>query len=120
MVTATTSKQEPFSIPNFQKLFNVSPAKKYLTRFEVDQIRMAMEKKDFEVLEKLYVILREERGADEDLTRNFVIAKNRIMDDFMLKAKGIENKYVELPKRKAASKEEAKEKAGAEDILSRL
>jgi|WetSurMetagenome_2_1015567.scaffolds.fasta_scaffold111957_3 hypothetical protein len=120
MATATAINPAPFSLHNFQRLFSSSPASKYLTRFEVDQIREAMEKKNLPLLQKLYVVLHEERATDEELTRNFVMAKNRIMDDFMVEAKEIEQKYVEIPKRKASAKKEAAEKAGAEDILKQI
>jgi hypothetical protein len=120
MATAAAQNITPFSLENFKNFFNLSPAKKYLTRYEVDQIREAVEKKDLPLLEKLYAVLHEERDTDEELTRNFVMAKNRIMDDFMIKSKDIEKEYIEMPKRKASAKKEAVEKAGAEEILKQI
>jgi hypothetical protein len=120
MATATAGTQDPFSIFNFRRLFNNSTAKKYLTRYEVDQIAMAVEQKDVPVLEKLYNLLYEERSTDEELMRNFVIAKNRIMSDYIFGVKELKKVYIEKPRKERASKEEAREKAGAETILKQI
>ncbi len=117
---ATATAQLPFSLQNFQKIFGLSPAKKYLTKYEVNQIREAMEKKDLPLLEKLYVVLHEERKTDEEIMRNFVISKNRIMEEYIHGVKEIRKAYIEEPRKKRAAKEEAREKAGAEKILKQI
>jgi hypothetical protein len=120
MATVATMQQIPFSLGNFQKLFGGSAARKYLTRYEVDQIREAIEKKNLALLEKLYFVLLDERATDEELTRHFVIEKNRIMNDYMFGVKEIKKIYIEKPRKARASKVEETEKARAEKILKNL
>jgi hypothetical protein len=120
MATAATAQQAPFSLANFRSLFGGSVAKKYLTHYEVNQIREAMEKKNLSLLEKLYVVLLDERDTDEELTRHFVIEKNRIMQDYMFGVKEIKRIYIEKPRKARASKEEAREQMKAEKILKNI
>jgi hypothetical protein len=120
MTDTAGQKVETFTLASFTRLFRSSPASKFLTRFEMEQIKEAVEEKNLPLLQKLYMVLLEEKKTDEEVVRNFVMSKNRIMDDFSVKTTVIEKKYIEGPKRKKRAKAEAADKADVEDILNQI
>lgn len=117
---AAKGKVKPFSIQNFRELYNRSEAKKYLSAMDIEQIRVAMEKKDTALLEKLYETLLKEQASNDEIVRDFVITKNKILDEFYVEATQIKKRYVEAPMKKRAAKAEQKERKKAEDILKQL
>lgn len=114
------TSMQPFSIPNFKKAFNNSRSRKYMSDMEVEQVRTAMEEKDVMLLGKLYEILLQEQTNDEAIVRDFVMTKNRIIDDFMAESKSIENKMLQAPLKKKVAKTEKREQKRAEAILKKL
>ncbi len=48
------------------------------------------------------------------------MAKNHIIDEFMIEAKSIENKYVAEPRKTHVATLEAGERAAAEDMLKKI
>lgn len=114
------SSMQPFSIQNFKIAFNNSRGRKYMSDMEVEQVRTAIEEKDVMLLGKLYDILLQEQVNDEQIVRDFIMTKNRILDDFMAESKGIENKFVQGPIKKRAAKIEKKERKKAEKMLENL
>jgi len=110
----------PFSIANFRKVFNNSPSLKYMSDMEIEQVRKAIEDKDVMLLGKLYDILLRERTTDEQIIRDFVMTKNRIIDNFLIETTTIEKKMIEAPMREKIATAEQKEQMTAEDILNNL
>ncbi len=111
---------QPFSIQNFKKAFNNSKSRKYMSDMEIEQVRAAMEEKDVMLLGKLYEILLEEQANDEQIIRDFVMTKNRILDDFMAESKSIENKMLQAPLKKKVATTEKNEQKHAEALLKNL
>jgi|GEM_PF-2529197 len=115
-----TAKKIGFSIANFKKLFRQSPARKFMSDMEVEQIRVAVEEKNVFLLGKLYDILLQENVVNEEIVRQFVLTKNKIIDDFSIEAVGIQKKTVQAPFQKKVAKAEQEERSSAEDILKNL
>lgn len=110
----------PFSIANFKKLFDHSESRKYMSDMEVEQVRAAVEEKDVTLLGKLYEILLLEQATGQEIIRDFVTTKNRIVGGFMGEAKGIEKKFAEAPFKKKVAAEEKSEQTSAEEMLKRI
>ena len=119
MATAM-SPLKPFSIKNFRELFENSSARQFMSNMELEQVRVAIENKDVMLLGQLYDILLKGQMNDQDIVRDFVMAKNRIVDGFMAEATGIEKKISEAPRKEAVSKAEKREQAKAEAMLKKL
>ncbi len=117
--TAKTGSKA-FSIANFQKAFESSPARKYMSQMEVAQVRSAIEEKNIMLLGQLYDVLLREQVADEQIVRDFVMTKNRVADNFAVEVIDIEKKMVQGPMKQKAAKAEKKEQKGAEDLLKNL
>lgn len=114
------SSTQPFSIANFKKAFNSSRSRKYMSDMEIEQVRTAIEEKDVMLLGKLYDILLQEQVNDEQIVRDFIMTKNRILDDFMAEATSIGNKMMQAPLKKRVAKTEKLEQKRAEAILKKL
>lgn len=110
----------PFSIANFKKLFENSESRKYMSDMEVRQVDVAIEEKDVMLLGKLYEILLLEQATGQEIIRDFVTTKNRVVDGFMAEAKGIEKKFAEAPFKKKVAAEEKSEQKSAEEMLKRI
>ena len=117
---APMTNLKPFSIANFRMMFSQSRARQYMSDMEIEQIRVAVEEKDVILLGKLYEILLQEQATDEQIVREFVMTKNKIMDGFMVDAMDAEKKIVESPRKKKVAKAEKKEQKQAEAILKKL
>ena len=120
MAPQNASSGKAFSIANFKKAFRDSAARQYMSEMEVEQVRTAVEGKDVMLLGKLYDVLLQEQVSDEQIVREFVMTKNRILDDFMAEATSIEKKMVQAPFKKRVAKTEKQEKKRAENILKKL
>lgn len=116
MATST----QPFSIANFKKAFSNSRSRKYMSDMEVEQVRTAIEEKDVMLLGQLYDILLQEQVNDEQIVRDFVMTKNKILDGFLFETVSIEKKFVQGPMKKRAEKAATKEKKKAEKMLENL
>ncbi len=114
----TTGKA--FSIAKFKTAFSNSRAKQYMSDMEIEQVRRAIEDKDILLLGQLYEILLKEQSTDEQIVQDFVMTKNRILDDFMVQATSIEKKMVQVPHKQAEARAVAQEEQAAEDILKKL
>ncbi len=111
---------EPFSIANFKKVFSNSASRQCMSDMDVEQVRTAIEEKDVVLLGKLYEILLKEQVADDEIIRDFVMTKNKILDGFMFEARNIENKFVQAPMKKRAAKTAKREQKNAEKMLEDL
>ncbi len=120
MTPSATSTGKGFSIANFRKLFTESNAKQYMSEMDIEQIRKAIEEKDLMLLGTLYDILLKEQVSNEEVVRDFIMTKNKILDGFMVESMSIEKKLVQAPLKKAAAKAEKKERKKAEKILEEL
>jgi len=120
MATQATSGGNAFSIPNFRKLFSESNAKQYMSDMDIEQIRTAMEEKDVMLLGTLYDILLKEQVSNEEVVRDFIMTKNKILDGFLVESMSIEKKIVQGPMKKRTAKAEKKEQKKAEQILEDL
>jgi hypothetical protein len=120
MATQTSTGSKVFSIANFRKAFSESRARQYMSDMEIEQIRTAIEEKDIMLLGKLYDVLLQEQLTDEQIIRDFVMTKNKLLDGFMVNAMSIEKTLVQGPMKKRVAKAEKKEQKKAEDILNKL
>lgn len=109
-----------FTIKNFRELYYTSEAKKYLSSMEIEQIKVALEQQDVGLLEKLYKILQQESLTNEQIVREFVMTKNKIVDEFQVEVIDIEKKYITGPKLEKAKAVAEAEQAGAEELLDDL
>jgi hypothetical protein len=91
-----------------------------MSDMDVTQIHQAIEEKDVMLLGKLYEVLLREQDSKEEAVRDFVISKNKIIDEFMVQTVDIDKKFVEAPRKKAVAKAEKKEQKSAENILKGL
>lgn len=112
--------RKPFSIANFRQLFNAAQSRQYMSDMEVEQVRVAIEDKNVALLGQLYEILLKEQATDEEIVREFVMTKNRLVDKFMVDAVDIEKKMVQGPIKQAAEKAQRKEEKKAEKMLEEL
>ncbi len=117
MAVATS---QPFSLEVFQTLFQNSRARKYLSNPEVQQVYSALEAGNIKLLKLLYRILLKEKVQDEEIVRDFVMAKNQIVDEFNLKATGIAKRSILEPKKQREAWEKAHEKALADELIEDL
>lgn len=120
MASTPTNSGNAFTIANFRRAFSQSPARQYMSDMDVEQVRKAVEEKDLMLLGSLYEILLREQVNSEDIVRDFVMTKNKILDGFMIETVNIEKKIVQGPKKAAAAKVERRERNRAEDILKKL
>jgi len=115
-----SAAKKMFTIKNFKELYYKSEAKKYLSAMEIEQIKVALEQQDIGLLERLYKILQQEAVTNEQIVREFVMTKNKIVDDFQVEVIDIGKKYIVEPVKEKARAEEAKSKEDAEDLLQDL
>ena len=120
MATTSQTVFKPFSIENFKEAFNNSKARQYLSDMELEQVRVALEEKDLGLLGTLYEVLLQEKAADEEIVRDFVMAKNRILDGFETEAVNTGKKMLEAPRKMRAAKTEKEEQLKAEGMLKNL
>lgn len=116
----TVAADKSFTIGTFQKVYRSSRARKYLSRMETEQIRQAVEAKNLPLLKTLYDVLLQEKLKDEEIVREFVMTKNRIIDEFTVKAKHVHFEYVRKPVAKRHEVQRQKESDAADDILNNL
>jgi hypothetical protein len=116
---ATSTTQE-FSIEAFSSLFEKSRIKKYMSQMEIEQIAKGIENKDVTLLKPLYVILQQANVTDSDIVKDFVMEKNKIVNDFTAEAHVIDRYYAAEPSRKMVAATEEREKAAAENILKNI
>jgi hypothetical protein len=115
-----TITDKPFSVENFVELFNNSDSKKFLAPEIIEQIRVAIENKDEELLKRLYPILVTESDNVAYILSDFGNEKRKIADQFVADCVETRKEYVEKPKEKARKAEESKEKGEADKLLTIL
>ena len=120
MATAQMTSDNDFSLANFKKAFEKSPARQYMSQMEVEQVRLAIEEKDLRLLEQLFEILMQEQVTNEKIVRDFVLAKNRLTDSFIAEATDVEKKLVQGPIKKKAAKVQKKDEKSADELLEGL
>ncbi len=120
MATTSPLDQQAFSIKKFKSLFYTSPARQFMSDMDIEQVRKAIEDKDILLLGQLYEILLHEQVTNENVIRDFVMTKNKILDGFTADAMSIEKRFVEAPRKERAEKAERKEQKKAEEILKKL
>lgn len=109
-----------FSIEAFVELFRDSAAKQYMSKMDIEQIRRAVEEKDEYLLKELWPILLAGQTRDEEIVRNFVMTKNKILDDYDVEVVNIRKKFVDNPKKQKLRALSEKEANTAENILGDL
>ncbi len=120
MATTSIQSAKAFSLANFREAFQRSRARQYMSEMEVEQVRTALEEKNEFLLAELYDVLLQEQVADEKIVRDFVMTKNRIIDDFKASATSIEKKFVQAPLKKRIAKTEKSEHKKAEAMLKKI
>ncbi len=116
----TQTAVKPFSLVNFRALYEQAPSRQYLSKMEEEQIGAALKDKNIPLLEALYKILLQEQSSDAEIARDFIMTKNRILDDCMIDMKDIENKYLAKPLKKKRARTEKVERKKAEALLKQL
>jgi hypothetical protein len=111
---------KPFSLANFKMLLEKSVARKFLGTMDMAQIQEAIDERNFPLLKSLYEILKEEQKFDEKLVADFIITKNRLMDEFYEEAEQIKKEMIDEPMKAQKAQMAAKEEEAAENILSNL
>lgn len=107
----------PFSIENFAKLFEISESKKYLSADEIQQITIAIAKKDMPLLQDLYGSLLAEKVADDAIVDRFLEKQQALMDGAAVQSTEIYNQYILKPKREQMATLEAQQNGNPENIL---
>lgn len=120
MATTTSSGTKTFSIANFRDAFQKSRARQYMSDMEVEQVRTAVEEKNIMLLGQLYDVLLQEQVTDEQIVRDFVMTKNKLLDNFTVASIDIEKKLIQKPQKKRVARAEKKERKAAEKILTNL
>jgi hypothetical protein len=101
-------------------LLEKSVARKFLGTMDMAQIQEAIDERNFPLLKSLYEILKEEQKFDEKLVADFIITKNRLMDEFYEEAEQIKKEMIDEPMKAQKAQMAAKEEEAAENILSNL
>ena len=109
-----------FSIANFKKLFNESKARQYMSEMDVAQVRQAIDDKDIMLLGQLYDVLLQEQMTNEEIVRDFVMTKNKILDDFAVTVRNIDQTMGKGAQKQIMATQEKQEQNSAEDILKNL
>ena len=112
--------EKQITIEEFLRLYNRCESVRFLSKMDKEQINEALEKKNFEVLNPLYKILLEESKNEEQIVRDFVMTKNRILDELSVDATEIKKKYIERPKMAKNAAIERAEEGAADDLLNNL
>ncbi|MFA5828977.1 MAG: hypothetical protein WC843_00560 [Candidatus Gracilibacteria bacterium] len=111
---------KPFSIQNFQELFYSSKAMKYLSRMDIQQIEKAISEKNKTLLMRLYPVVIQEKYVNDKIIQDFIIKKNRLLNDFEAEGSGIYKKYSEKLIKNKQNKLEQKDLSEAENILKQI
>lgn len=120
MANAVMTQVEGFTLEAFQQLYANSLIQNYLSSDEIMTIEKAMAENDLALLHDVYDLLVAGKVAAERDDKDFMAQKNKIMDDFTIEAKNIENSYVNMPRRKLADSATEREQQEAENILKNL
>ena len=120
MANAVTTQQSGFTMEAFQQLYASSLVKNYLSKDDVDTIEKAIAENDLALLHDVYDLLVASKIATQRDDQDFMVKKNKIMDDFVIETKNIENSYVNVPRRKLAESATEREQRDAENILKNL
>jgi len=109
-----------FSLESFKDLYARSMAQKYLPQEDQQLIEKAIAENDLTTLHNVYDLLVANQISNSRIDQDFMAQKNKIVDDFVIEAKNIENRHINAPRRKMAETMVAREQREAENILKNL
>ncbi len=111
---------QDFSFVNFRELWRNSRSKKYMSDMEIEQVKVALEDKNERLLSKLFEILQQEHLSNEKIVQDFVMTKNRILDELLIESTELKKKYIDIPEKNKRQTAETKEKSQADTLLNQL
>lgn len=120
MAQLLADHDDSFTIERFVELYGKSLAVDQLSVEEKKRIDAAIEAKDFGLLRKLYIHLKQEEEAVMKINGNFAKDRQDAIDDFNIRATELEKEHFEEPQKKERAKAEQKEREAAEQILKKI